>query len=258
LIRKSNFYFLLSIIGVIINQVPILLLQFNSTIDQIGLFNLGNRILSPLQMMLNMLLTALFPMLARLAVENRPLFANRITSLINIIVLTGIWGALCFALFSHDIVQLLYGDAYSTSANVILVQCWFTVMFAIACTIGMVLNALDKQKLLTKMTMVYAIISAPIFYFGTKYGAVGLAWAFVIAAFVNMSYQWIIFRNLLDKRISVLYSLIVFAIIGFLSLGTYFYKIDYSFSVRLGLALLLSFFLFGYMYKVEYVKIKNN
>ena len=123
LIRQSNFYFILAIFSSIQSQIPILLLQFNSTIDQIGLFNLGNRILSPLQMMLSMLLTALFPMLARLAIDNKPLFAERVVSLLNIIILTGIWGSLCFALFSFDIVRLLYGKAYVTSSNVILIQC---------------------------------------------------------------------------------------------------------------------------------------
>lgn len=256
LIKQSNFYFLLSIIQVATSQAPILLLQFNSTIDQIGLFNLGNRILSPLQMMLNMLLTALFPMLARLAVENKKLFAQRITSLINIIVLTGIWGALCFALFSYDVVHLLYGAAYATSANVILTQCWFTVMFFISCTIGVVLNSLDKQKLLTQMTMIYAVVSAPIFYFGTKHGAIGLAWAFVIAAFVNMTYQWVIFRKLLQNQISVLYSFFIFSVIGTLSLLTYFYKIEYSFIIRLIIAIVLTISLLVYIFKVEYQKIK--
>ena len=257
LIRQSNFYFILAVFSSVQSQVPILLLQFNSSIEQIGLFNLGNRILSPLQMMLSMLLTALFPMLARLAVENKPLFAERVKSLLNIIILTGIWGSLCFALFSFDIVRLLYGKAYVTSANVILIQCWFTVLFAIFCTIGTVLSALDKQVLLAKLSIFYGVLAAPFFYFGTKYGATGLAWAFVIAGFVNMSYHWIIFRKLLENRISIIYSFTIFILIGVLSYLTYTYKIEYSLGFRLVIGLMLSAALFGYMYKVEYLKLKN-
>lgn len=256
LIRQSNYYFLIAVIAVLINQVPILLLQLNSTIDQIGLFNLGNRILSPLQMMLSMLETALFPMFARIAIDNKELFAKRVISFLNIIILTGIWGSLCFALFSYDIVHLLYGKAYSTSANVILIQCWFTVMFSISCTIGMVLNALDKQKLLTQMSVIYAITSAPVFFIGTKFGAIGLASAFVIAAFLNMTYQWVIFRNLLQKRISILYSFRIFFIIGMLALGTAMFKIEFSIWLRLAVGLILSICLFIYIYKIEYLKLK--
>ena len=257
LIRQSNFYFILAVFSSVQSQVPILLLQFNSTIEQIGLFNLGNRILSPLQMMLSMLLTALFPMLARLAVDNKPLFAERVKSLLNIIILTGIWGSLCFALFSFDIVRLLYGKAYVTSANVILIQCWFTVLFAIFCTIGTVLSALDKQVLLAKLSIIYGVLAAPFFFFGTKYGATGLAWAFVIAGFVNMTYHWIIFRKLLENRISIIYSFAIFILIGTLSYLTYEYKIDYSLGIRLLIEGLLSAAFFGYMYKVEYLKLKN-
>lgn len=256
LIRQSNFYFILAIFSSIQSQIPILLLQFNSTIDQIGLFNLGNRILSPLQMMLSMLLTALFPMLARLAIDNKPLFAERVVSLLNIIILTGIWGSLCFALFSFDIVRLLYGKAYVTSANVILIQCWFTVLFAIFCTIGTVLSALDMQSLLAKLSIIYGVLAAPIFYFGTKYGATGLAWAFVIAGFVNMTYHWVIFRNLLDKRISIFYSFSIFIIMGILSYLTYAYKIQYSLFIRIIIGIMLTAALFTYMYKKEYVKLR--
>ncbi|MEP7110016.1 MAG: oligosaccharide flippase family protein [Ferruginibacter sp.] len=256
LIRQSNFIFIVAVFTAIQNQIPILLLQFNSSVDQIGLFNLGNRILSPLQMMLSMMVTALFPMFARLAVDNKPLFAQRIKSLMNIIVLTGIWGCSCFALFSRDIVHLLYGDLYITSANVILIQCWFTIFVAIYNIIGMVILANDRQKLLAKLSIIYGVLAAPVFYLGSKHGATGLAWAFVIAAFVNMTYHWVIFRNLLQKRISILYSFGIFVVIGLLSYGTFLYKIDYSFTLRLVTGALLSAALFTYMYKVEYSKIK--
>lgn len=257
-IKQSNFFFVLAIFSSIQNQMPILLLQFNSTVDQIGLFNLGNRILGPLQMMLNLLLVALFPMLSRLATEDKPLFAKRVKSLMNIIILSGILGSVFFALFSNDVVYLLYGEAYKTSARVILIQCWFTVLFAIFCTIGSVLSALDKQKLLSRLSIIYATTAFPIFYVGTKYGAIGLAWAFVIAAFVNMTYHWVIFRNLIDQNISILYSISIFSIIGILSFYTGFYEINIPFVIRLCLGLVLSILFVAYIYKIEYKNMLSN
>jgi O-antigen/teichoic acid export membrane protein len=257
LVKQSNFYFVLAILSSVQNQMPILLLQFNSTIDQIGLFNLGNRILSPLQTMLNLLLVALFPMLSRLAVDNKPLFAKRVQSLMNIIIISGILGAVLFALFSNDVVLLLYGDAYKESANVILIQCWFTVLFAIFCTIGTVLSALDQQKLLSRLAMIYATTALPIFFIGTKYGATGLAWAFVIAAFLNMTYHWVIFRNLLEKRISIFYSVSIFATIAILCIYTGLYEINLPFLLRLLFGLVLSILFFAYIFKIELKKIQN-
>jgi PST family polysaccharide transporter len=257
-IKQSNFFFVLAIFSSIQNQMPILLLQFNSTVDQIGLFNLGNRILSPLQMMLNLLLASLFPMLSRLAIDNKPLFAIRVKSLMNIIIFSGILGSVLFALFSNDIVYLLYGDAYKTSAKVILIQCWFTVLFAIFCTIGSVLSALDKQKLLSQFSIIYATTAFPIFLIGAKYGAIGLAWAFVIAAFINMTYHWVIFRNLLDKNISIFYSLMLFFTIGILCLYTGIYMVEISLYIRLIQCLfLLSLFIF-YIFKIELKNLSRN
>lgn len=255
-IRQSNYYFVLAVFTAVQNQIPILFLQFNSTIDQIGIFNLGYRILSPLQMVLNMLLTALFPMFSRLAIDNKDVFVSRVRSLLNIIVLFGIWGCICFALFCKDVVLLLYGSAYLTSANVILIQCWFTVIFAIFCLIGTVLSAHDKQKLLATLSIIYGIVATPIFFFGTRFGAIGLAWCFVVAALVNMTYHWVIFRKVLLNKISYTYSILVFGSIGVLSWATSAYPIDWPLTVRVGAAILLSILAFGYLYKVEYKKIK--
>lgn len=256
IIRQSNYYFVLAVFTAIQNQIPILFLQFNSTVDQIGQFNLGYRILSPLQMILNMLLTAIFPMFSRLAVENIELFGKRIKTLLNIIVLFGVWGCMCFALFSKDVVLLLYGSAYLPSANVILIQCWFTVLFAIFCLIGTVLSAYDKQKLLAMLSIIYGIIATPIFFFGAKFGAIGLAWCFVVAALVNMTYHWVIFRKLLKNKISYTYTILVFGSIGVLSWATSAYPIEWSFAIRVVTAILLSIFVFVYLYKVEYKKIQ--
>ena len=118
------------------------------------------------------------------------------------------------------------------------------------------LSALDKQKLLATLSIFYGVIASPIFYFGTKSGAIGLAWAFVIAAFLNMTYHWVIFRNLLEKRISILYSFIMFSSIGLLTFVTYRYKIELPLVYRVLIGILLSVALFTYMYKVEYLKLR--
>ena len=248
-IKQSNFYLVLAIFSSIQNQMPILLLQFNSTVEQIGLFNLANRILSPLQMMLNLLLSSIFPILSRLAIDNKPLFKIRVKSLMNIIFFAGILGSVMFSLFSNDVVHLLYGDAYKTSARVILIQCWFTVLFSIFCTIGTVLSALDRQKLLSRLSIIYATTAFPIFYVGSKFGAIGLAWAFLIAAFVNMTYHWVIFRNLIDQNISVLFSISIFSCIAILSFYTGIYDINIPYLIRLSLGGFLSILFVIYLYK---------
>jgi len=255
LILQSNFYFILAVFTAVQNQLPVLFLQFNSTMDQIGLFNLGYRIISPLQMVLNVLLTALFPMFSRLAIEDRELFGKRIKTLLNIIIFIGIWGCLCFALFSKDVVHLLYGVRYLVSVKVIIIQCWYTVLFAIFCIIGTVLNSLDKQKLLSIISIISGVIATPIFYYQSRFGAIGLAWAFVITAFVNMTYPWAILLKLVKNQISITYTILIFSILGILVWSTSYYSFEWSFIIRLGISIILTFVIFYYLYKIEFKKL---
>jgi O-antigen/teichoic acid export membrane protein len=254
-IQQSNFYFILAIFTALQNQVPILLLSHNSTIDQVGIFNLGYRILSPLQMVLSMALTALFPSLSRLSFTDKELFAVRIRSLMNIMVAIGVWGCICFTLFSREVVLFLYGKAFLGSAKVILIQCWFTLLFGIFCTIGTVLNSFDKQRLLATLSIVYGILALPFFYFGARYGAIGLAWAFVIAAFVNMTYHWVIFRNLLSPYITLEYSFILFSIIVSTTFISLLLPFQYSMLIKLVVGIFVTLIAFYYLRYNELKKI---
>jgi O-antigen/teichoic acid export membrane protein len=227
-IKQSNYYFILAIFTAIQVQVPVLLLEHNSTLDQVGIFNLGNRILGPLQMVILTALTALYPSFSRLANQDKEMFTKRVKSLLNILVILGIWGCCCFTLFSREVVLLLYGNEYLDSARVILVQCWYTLLFGIFCSIGMVLNSFDKQRLLAILSVTAGSIGFSIFFIGAKYGSIGLSWAFVIAAYINMTYHWIIFKKLLSPYITSIYSLKLFSVLILATLFSLFVPFEYS------------------------------
>lgn len=239
-IKQSNYYFVLAVFTSLQTQVPILFLSHNSSYDQVGIFNLGNRILGPLQMVIMTALTALYPSLSRLAITDKELFSKRVKVLLNILVIIGIWGCLCFTLFSKEVVLLLYGKEYIESVNVILTQCWFTLLFGIFCTIGTVLNSFDKQRLLAILSIVYGILCVPVFFIGSKHGAIGLAWAFVISAYVNMTYHWVVFRNLLSPGITVVYTIKLFSILIFASLISLFNPFDFSLFLKIGIGIIIT------------------
>jgi O-antigen/teichoic acid export membrane protein len=232
-IKQSNYYFILAIFTAIQIQVPIVLLNHNSTLEQVGVFNLGNRILGPLQMVILTALTALYPSFSRLALTDITLFAKRVKVLLNILVIIGIWGCLCFTLFSKEVVLLLYGKEYLGSVKVILIQCWFTLLYGIFCTIGTVLNSFDKQRLLAILSIIYGTLCVPVFFIGSKYGAIGLAWAFVIAAYINMTYHWVIFGKLLSPDITSIYTLKLFSILILASLFSLFVPFEFNIFIKL-------------------------
>jgi O-antigen/teichoic acid export membrane protein len=148
-------------------------------------------------------------------------------------VVIGIWGCLCFTLFSKEVVLFLYGNEYLGSVKVILIQCWFTLLFGIFCTIGTVLNSFDKQRLLAILSIIYGTLCIPVFFIGSKYGAIGLAWAFVIGACINMTYHWVIFRKLLFPDVTSIYTLKLFSILILASLFSLFVPFDFSILIKL-------------------------
>lgn len=250
IISQSNFFFILAVFTAIQNQVPILFLNQMSTVDQVGIFNLGNRILSPMQLALNMALTSLYPSFSRLALTNKKLFTERIMNLINLIVIVGVCCCICFTLFSKEVVVLLYGEPYLESARVILIQCWFTVLFAVFCTIGMVLSSFDKQKLLAILSIIYGVIGVPFFLIGSKSGAIGLAWAFVIAGFLNMTYHWVVFKNLLSSQITIGYSVRLFSFLIIATIGSLYIPFEFSLIVKLIIGLSVTI-LAGFYIKIK-------
>lgn len=239
-IKQSNYYFTLAVFTALQTQVPIVLLNHNSTYDQVGIFNLGNRILGPLQMVLMTALTALYPSFSRLAITDRELFSKRVKILLNIMVIIGIWGCLCFTLFSKEVVMLLYGKEYLDSVDVILTQCWFTLLFGIFCTIGTVLNSFDKQRLLAILSIIYGVLCLPVFFIGSKYGAIGLAWAFVISAYVNMTYHWVVFKKLLSPGITIVYTIKLFSILILASVISLFNPYDLNLFMKIGFGILIT------------------
>lgn len=116
------------------------------------------------------------------------------------------------------------------------------------------LNMINK-KMLTKISVLYAIVSFPIFIIGSKYGAIGLSWAFVIAALINMTYQWYIFRRLLQNLISYSYGIVLISVVAFLSWITGNFEINLPIVYRLLFVLFMSFSLIVYLYKYEYKRI---
>jgi len=238
-LNQSTYYFILAIFTAVQNQLPVLFLKTNASYGQIGLFNIGYRILMPLQMVLDVLLTALFPRFSMLAVTDKAKFAKNIKLLLNVLVFTGIICCTGFTLFSKNVVLTLYGNKYNTSISVIIIQCWFNVLYSIFCVIGTVLSSLDKQRQLALLSAIHALISIPIFLFGSRYGAIGLSYAFVAAAILSMTYHWVILKKLLVNEITWKYTFTLFFILFSVMAASILFPTTYPLWIKIVLFIVL-------------------
>ena len=215
-------YFSVMLVMIPIQSFHNIYLELNSTVDEIGFFNLARRLLAPVQMVLDYALIAAFPSLSALWVSDKKKFYNIISNGFQYFMLIGMALTFLFTLFVKEIVILLFSDSYLPSVTVTQMQVWFTFLMAVNRTISIVFGAINEEKLLFKLSIINAVISIPMLYYGSQFGAYGLSVGYVLSFAILEIYLWIKFRKVIDVKIHndlVLWALaiILFLISFFLS-----------------------------------------
>ncbi len=200
LFKESFPYYLMFTFGLVITQLPILFLSANSNIHEVAYFNASNKILLPFSLVLSSGLMTLFPHFSKLFIEDKVKFLNHVKSSFLIFTIIGSIGAFLISLFRYEIVLLLFGNEYKNSGLVLAYQCWFVVLNGgILSLIGSVFGAIDKQNLLSKLTIIGSIIAAPILWYGSYYGSEKLSLAYVIFSLIQFSYCWFFLHKSLKE-----------------------------------------------------------
>jgi O-antigen/teichoic acid export membrane protein len=186
ILRNSFPFYILVLLGIFTNQFPVIFLEYNTNLHEVAFFNTANKILLPMTMLLNSALAAFFPSQAILFQKDVSKFGFQTKRTLFILVMLGIFMSICVSLFRNEVVLLLYGKDYGPAANVLAYQCWYFVFFSIFCVNGSVLGAANKQKQLSILSILYAIISTPLLYFFSFKGAEGLAIGYLVASTINL------------------------------------------------------------------------
>lgn len=196
IIGDSMPFYWLALMTAVTTQLPIFFLAERSAKAEVALYNIGFRLINPLQMIILTSLTALYPVLSRYGGgRDNTRFMSANQKAINGIVIMGTLGALIISLLRNEVVFILFGSAYQLTADALAYQCWYIVLYSILCMIGTSLGANDKQGLLAKLSTAYSLISLPILWLGSGYGATGLSVAILLGCAVNMSYHWYFFQK---------------------------------------------------------------
>ncbi len=200
LVLDSLPFYWLALMTMVQNLLPILVLAERSNSAQVGLYNAGFRLLHPLQLIMGTGLSALYPYLSRARAHDPARYMRTITIAFKMIVIAGSGFALAISLVRFEVVELLFGSAYSGSADAMAFQCWYSVLFGILCLLGTSLAACDKQRWLALLTTAYTLVALPLIWIGTAHGATGLAAGLLAGAAINLVYHWIVFQKSLPNR----------------------------------------------------------
>ncbi len=204
-------FYILALCSMISNQFPVLFLDVNAGEEQVAFYNTANKLLQPMTLVIATTMSVLFPHLSKLFTEDKKKYQTQVKSIFSLITIAGIVLAFAVALFRNEVVFLIYGEEYRQTGYVMAYQCWYLVFFALFCFIGTILGSSDKQKLLSILSVFYALVSTPIIWIGSKYGAEALSVSFIIASIINMIYHWIVLQKNLPEPLSFKFSLGIFS-----------------------------------------------
>lgn len=239
ILRESFPFYILVLMGLFTNQLPIVFLEDHSGINEVAYFNTANKLLLPLTILLSNALTALFPNQSQSFVQDREKFWRTSKQMLLIIIIGGSLLAFSISVLKDEIVWFLYGQNYNSTGNVMAYQCWYIVLFAVFSLNGNILGAADKQKILMLESIVYAVITTPIIYYGSFYGADGLSISYVIASVINLFYLYYILHKISKSIFNFRTVIISLFILLFFSCFAYLIPSDTTIIVKVGLIVLI-------------------
>ncbi len=204
LIKESFPYFILSVFTLFTTQLPVLFLDYYSGPQEVAFFNTANKLLVPLTLMISAAMSALFPELSKHFILDKKVFQNKVRISFQFLIYLGVFCAVIVTFFRNEVVVLLYGNEYSATGLIMAYQCWYVVLFSIFWFFGSVFGAMDKQNLLAKLSIVYSLISVPILWYFSKFGAESVSKGYIIISVINMTYHYYYFQKSLPERFSIL------------------------------------------------------
>lgn len=200
ILRESWPYFSLVLIMLPVNYLSNNFLILNSNIVEVGYFNLAQKLMLPVNLVLGFALSAIFPNLSSLWVKDEKKFFNIISTGFKYFLIATAIMCCIFTFFIREIVILIFKASYLPAVKVCQLQVWFVFLMGINSLIGTILGAVNKEKIILKMGIVNALISTPMLYFGSKYGAVGLSYGYVISFVIFEIYCWAQFKKAIAIR----------------------------------------------------------
>jgi len=200
LMKESMPYFNLMLLMLPIVYLSNNYLQINSTDAEIGYFNLANKLMMPVTLVLNLALASLFPNLSILWEKDRARFIRRISVGYRIFVAISLLLAFVFTLFSKDIIDLLLPEDYLNAVEVCQLQIWYVFFMGVNSLIGTLWGAMNLEKMILKTAIVNTLISTPFLFYGSKYGAFGLSYGYVISFALFEFYLWYMFKKSIVQK----------------------------------------------------------
>lgn len=180
------------VVGTFGEQIPILLLKGYSGAAEVGYYAVGNRFIMPITLAVTTGLRAVFPFMTKLFYENKEKFKARLIEGFTFIFIIGGTISALLSITSGIWLPLFFGKAYQKAIEAFNYQAWFGVLLCFDLLLSTVLSSTYRQKTLAIITTIDIFIVFPLLYFGTQYGAEGMAIAKLVGVLITTFYHIIV------------------------------------------------------------------
>lgn len=209
------------IVGTFGEQIPILLLKGNSGAAEVGYYSVGSRFVLPITLAVSTGLRAVFPFMTKLFQEDKNKFNKTLEQGFTFILVLGASLAMILTISSNIWLPLFFGSAYQDAILSFNYQAWLGVLISFDLLLSTVLSSSYKQKTLAIITTIDVIIIFPLMFFGSKYGADGMAMSKLIGSLITVLYHIFVIILILKieiKSITFLTAVIYFVALMFISI----------------------------------------
>jgi len=195
------------------SEIPLLILNENSGSAEVGYYSVGNRFVMPITLAVTTGMRALFPFLTKLYYDDQEKFRKKLDTGFSYIFIAGAIIAFILTTTTEFWLTLLFGDKYLLAALPFNYLAWFGVVLSFDLLLSNVLVAANNQRLLAIITTIDILIVFPLLFYGSNFGAEGMAKFKLIGAGICVFYHILV---------TVLFLKIQLNSIGFITSGLFF------------------------------------
>lgn len=176
--------------------IALILLTYMSTSNEVGLFSSSQKLLLVLSALFALLSNAIFPVMSQLYSTDKEKLADLYKKLMKYILVMGVAIAVGTSIYSEEIIAIVYGSQYVVGSLSLTILIWAGVFMFITSIISTLLGAINKQYIVTKITIITVIISFIINYVFILYNSyIGASYATVLTEVILVILMLIPLRN---------------------------------------------------------------
>lgn len=187
-LKQARPYFAIMLLTSAYERLGIIILGIFASREIVGEFAAGERIVAALGVLISVVTTAALPALSSLAADDRSRLIQVANRLVRVAWLVSLPVATVISLFSHEIVHVVFGEAYGGASIVLAIASILLVIRAIRAILAPMAMATGRPGDLAfarAMALVTLVCGAP--FLITWYGAKGLAGTMVFSELILLT-----------------------------------------------------------------------